>query len=286
MTAPEYSVDLPASTATVVTLSVRTLGVGSASCGPRPLEQYVTYSDPTAFSYTMQLLPAGPLTPSAARIAAPKNRVKPVIAQRDVGGKVALATETPNARLEYAIDGGAYRPYSGPFDFKQAGVVAVRATAGGLEDFTGAAALGPYEKRATWRVVSGGGRGGPGGGDAAAPIDGSPDTFMTLRPRGNGPGAAAPLSVTVDFGGALDVNSVRYVGRAGELAGRVKDYEIYFSQDGTDWGQAAAKGALPAEPLAQSITLARPVRAQYLRFVALNDHGASNTAVIAELDVN
>jgi beta-galactosidase len=43
---PEYSVDLPASSATVVTLSARTLGVGSASCGPRPLEQYITWSDP------------------------------------------------------------------------------------------------------------------------------------------------------------------------------------------------------------------------------------------------
>jgi beta-galactosidase len=141
----------------------------------------------------------------------------------------------------------------------------------------------------TWRVVSGGGRGGPGGpggGDASALIDGSPATFLTVRPRGNAPAAAAPLSVALDFGGALDVSSVTYVGRAGELAGRVKDYEIYFSQDGNEWGQAAAKGTLAAEPLVQTITLARPARAQYLRFVVLSDHGASNSAVIAELDVN
>ena len=286
MVAPEYSVDLPASAATVVTLSAKTLGVGSASCGPRPLEQYVTWSDPTAFTYTMQLLPAGPFTPSSVRIAAPKDRVKPVLAQRDVGGKVALTTETPDARLEYSFEGGGYRPYTGPFEFKQAGVIAVRATAGGLEEFTGGAALGAYDKRMTWRVVSGGGRGGPGGGDAAAVIDGSPQTFWTARPRGNAPATAASLSVTLDFGGALDVNSVTYVGRGGELAGRVKDYEIYFSQDGNEWGQAVAKGTLAAEPLAQTIKLPRPARAQYLRFVVLSDHGASNSAVIAELDVN
>jgi beta-galactosidase len=138
----------------------------------------------------------------------------------------------------------------------------------------------------TWRVVSGGGRGAPGGGDASALIDGSPETFWTARPRGNARASAAPPSVTLDFGGPLDVNSVTYIGRGGDLAGRVKDYEVYFSQDGAEWGQPVAKGTLPAEPLSQKITLARPARAQYLRFVALSDHGASNTAVIAELDVN
>jgi beta-galactosidase len=55
----EYSVDLPQSDKTVLTLSAKTLGVGSASCGPKPLEQYSVWSDPTDFSYVLQLLPAG-----------------------------------------------------------------------------------------------------------------------------------------------------------------------------------------------------------------------------------
>jgi beta-galactosidase len=56
---PAHSVDLPPSTATVVTLDTRTLGVGSNSCGPKPLPQYVVWSDPTEFSYVLRLLPAG-----------------------------------------------------------------------------------------------------------------------------------------------------------------------------------------------------------------------------------
>lgn len=51
----EYKIDLPASTATVFCLSTKTLGVGSNSCGPRPLEQYLVWSDSTAFSYTIKL---------------------------------------------------------------------------------------------------------------------------------------------------------------------------------------------------------------------------------------
>ncbi len=52
----QYKIDLPASTATVFTLSTKTLGVGSAGCGPRPLANYLVWSDNAEFSYTLQLL--------------------------------------------------------------------------------------------------------------------------------------------------------------------------------------------------------------------------------------
>ncbi len=51
----EYKIDLPASNATVLSISTKTLGVGSASCGPRPLAQYQVWSEPTSFSYTIKI---------------------------------------------------------------------------------------------------------------------------------------------------------------------------------------------------------------------------------------
>ena len=51
----EYKIDLPASKSTVFCLSTKTLGVGSASCGPRPLPEFQVFSDPTTFSYTIKL---------------------------------------------------------------------------------------------------------------------------------------------------------------------------------------------------------------------------------------
>ncbi|MCX5842219.1 MAG: hypothetical protein NT022_00440, partial [Deltaproteobacteria bacterium] len=53
----EYSVDLPASTATILTLAAHTLGVGSGACGPRPLDRYMVWSDATTFFYMLRLLP-------------------------------------------------------------------------------------------------------------------------------------------------------------------------------------------------------------------------------------
>jgi beta-galactosidase len=52
----EYKIDLPASTVTVFCVSTKTLGVGSNSCGPRPLDKFQVWSDNTQFSYTLQLI--------------------------------------------------------------------------------------------------------------------------------------------------------------------------------------------------------------------------------------
>ena len=51
----EYKIDLPASTSTVLCVSTKTLGVGSGSCGPRPLEQFQVFAEPTSFTYTINL---------------------------------------------------------------------------------------------------------------------------------------------------------------------------------------------------------------------------------------
>ena len=59
MTPVEYKIDLPASEATVLCLSAKTLGVGSNGCGPRPLEKYILRSNAAKFSYVLRVLPVG-----------------------------------------------------------------------------------------------------------------------------------------------------------------------------------------------------------------------------------
>jgi len=56
LTIPEYKIDLLQSTATVLCVSHKTLGVGSAGCGPKPLDQYLVFVEPVAFSYTLKIL--------------------------------------------------------------------------------------------------------------------------------------------------------------------------------------------------------------------------------------
>ena len=49
----EYRIDLPKSSATVLCVSHKTLGAGSAGCGPKPLPQYQVFAEPTSFLYTI-----------------------------------------------------------------------------------------------------------------------------------------------------------------------------------------------------------------------------------------
>jgi beta-galactosidase len=51
----EYRIDLPHSSSTVFCISHKTLGVGTAGCGPKPLPQYIVYATPAKFTYTLKL---------------------------------------------------------------------------------------------------------------------------------------------------------------------------------------------------------------------------------------
>jgi len=51
----EYKIDMPASTSTVFSISTKTLGVGSNSCGPQPLDKFKVTAEDTFFTYTIKL---------------------------------------------------------------------------------------------------------------------------------------------------------------------------------------------------------------------------------------
>jgi beta-galactosidase len=260
---PEYSVDLPEPGVTALTLSRETLGVGSNSCGPRPLEEYIVWSEPAAFTYVLRLLPAGQNNIAfPARLVVPRDRVAPVLAARDGHGRVSLECETRGARIEYAVDGGAWQAYAAPFEMKRAAVVSVRAIRPGFRAFAGAVALGPFDQRVAWKVTAAGRT--QRDGDAVNAIDGDAATAWVSRGRG-------PQNLTIDFGETIAVSSVVYKGQAGE-------YEVYLSADGKEWGEAVAKGTTAEE---QEIRLAQPEKARFLRFVILGGE-----ARVSELDVN
>ena len=112
MTPVEYSVDLPPSASSVVTIAGRTLGVGSAGCGPRPLDQYIVWSDPGRFSYILRLLPHGKLDlAETGRLGVPQGRVPPsaspeVASKAAPSGKIVGASsfEPGEGNPEHAID--------------------------------------------------------------------------------------------------------------------------------------------------------------------------------------
>jgi beta-galactosidase len=283
MTPIEYSIDLPASTGTVLCLSSRTLGVGSNGCGPRPLDQYIVWSEPTTFSYVLRLLSAGQNDlPAIGRLAAPQRRAAAVTGLRGREGLISLACQTAGAKIEYALGDSVWQTYAGPFEMKQTGMVFVRAAAGGALPYSGAICVEPYADHAKWRIVSASSY-QPNEGEPANAIDGNPDTFW--HSRWSPDVAKHPHELVVDLGSVTRIAAVIYTDRADMTNGRVRDYEIYLSDDGKTWGGPAAKGRLGRPAGEHTIQLSSPVAARFLRFVALSEVNNQAYVSIAELAI-
>ena len=278
----EYTIDLPPSKASVLVLGTRTTGVGSNGCGPRPADEYIVWSEPATFSYVLRLLPAGADVRTLGRVQAPANRVQPVLATRDWDGKITLTCATPGVKLQYQLPGGALQTYSEPFAAPDAKKLLINASATGMTDFIGEVVFGPLDPRGRWKVSASSSE--KGEGDPANAIDGQSGTFWHSRwsPKEVEP----PHWLKIDFGKSLKIAAVTYLPRqGGNSNGRVKDYEIFVSADGKQWGQPVAKGTFKNNGNEQTLKLAKPATARYLKFVALSEVSGHKFASIAELDV-
>jgi len=281
MTPIEYTVDLPASTSTVLTLAARTLGVGSNGCGPRPLDQYIVWSDPTTFSYVLRLLPAGQKNLlSAGRLPIPQDRIKPVLGARDMAGLVTLSCAAAGAKIEYAINGAGWQTYTAPFELSS-GTVQVRAAVPGQVPYQGMLVF-PESPAAKWNIKASSFE--PDEGEPIHAIDGEPDTFWHSRYSGGAP--SHPHFLIIDFKKPQDITAVIYTPRQDMSNGRLKEYEIYLSNDPENWGQPAFKGQFPPNARRpQTLKLDTPVNARYLKIVALSEVSNQAFASIAEINI-
>lgn len=282
MTPIEYTIDLPPSSNTVLTLSARTLGAGSAGCGPRPLDQYIVWSEPATFSYVLRLLPSGQKNlPAIARQAAPQDRVKPVLGLRGIDGRVALTTETVGAKIEYSLDGNLWKAYTEPFEAGE-GALLIKASSSGMTPYQGGVVLNNYQPHGKWKIIASSSF-EPGEGEPANAVDGDPSTFW--HSRWSGGAVKPPHFISIDFGKELRVSTIVYTARTGNRNGNVKDYEIFLSNDPNDWGAPAVKGRFRRGADEQAIKLSKPVKARYMKFVAISEQQDQAFASVADLDV-
>jgi len=120
------------------------------------------------------------------------------------------------------------------------------------------------------------------GSPAANAIDGDPSTIWHTEWKAKKP--KHPHEIQLDLGEVRSLNSVRYTPRADNIAGRIKDFEIYASEDATNWGAPVAHGNLPNSAEPQHLIFNR-VAARYVRLVALSAHADRPSTTVAELEV-
>ena len=122
-----------------------------------------------------------------------------------------------------------------------------------------------------------------GEGDGQHLIDGDVNTIwhtmysITL--------AKYPHWVDFDAATVKTMKGFVYTPRLDGANGRVKDYEIYVSQDGKNWGQPVVKGSFKNEAKAQKVMFSKPVKARYIRFQALSEQNGNDYASGAEFSL-
>ncbi|WP_157947751.1 glycoside hydrolase family 2 TIM barrel-domain containing protein [Abditibacterium utsteinense] len=276
----EYRVDLPPSNATVLCLASKTLGVGSASCGPRPLPQYLLHSNAQAFSYGLRLLPTSVADVTAiARTVASPNRAWPALATRDQQGLVAL--DANGDALSYSLNGATWQPYSAPFQFAQGGQLRVRSTAKTGQIIEDIIPFDAFADRRLWKVTASDFQNGEG--NAEHIIDGDSGTFWHSEYSPNKP--TLPHFLVVDMAAPLDIKAVRVTPRADGSNGRARDYELYLSNDADNFGAPVLKGNLPDEGSIQILTLPTPQKARFMKFVIKSEYSRQDLGSLAEIDI-
>ena len=120
-------------------------------------------------------------------------------------------------------------------------------------------------------------------GRAANVLDGNPATYWhTQWSAPVTPGY--PHHVAVDLGGSHVVSGIQYTRRQNSANGAIDGFEVYTSQDGVSWGEAATTGRFTSGLAPQRATFA-PRKARFVKVVALSQLSGQPWATMAELDV-
>ncbi len=274
-----------------LSLDVAQLGLGGASCGPRPMEKYMLAARPVQYTYVMRPCRAGYKGLSALARAPVLALHAPQVA-RDEEGFVTLSG---SGVLRYTLDGteptAASARYEGPFACARAATVKAAAftASGGRSAVAGqvfAALTGGVKRNpAKTRVVDCDSQQEPGEGPASHAVDGNPQTIWHSRWEPSE--AKYPHFLTLDIGEELPVAGIAYQGRSdGNDNGWIKAYQVFVSRDGKSWGAPVREGEFEMpQNREQRVAFAAPVRGRFVKLVALSEYKGRAFATVAEFGV-
>lgn len=112
-------------------------------------------------------------------------------------------------------------------------------------------------------------------------LDGNPATIWHSRQLLPAP---LPHEIQLDLHGSYGVTNLYYRPRQSSASGRIANYEVYVSADGTNWGTAVASGTFPNGTAEQTVTF--PAKTgRYVRLRALSEVNGQRWTAVAELNV-
>lgn len=269
---------------TVVNLDARQRPLGNASCGQEPLAKYELKAETTVFNYLIIPLETALSNEQLSEKARVTNPVcAPVKINRNGDGTVSLSSTTPAAEIYYSLNQGEYRLYTAPFDLLDGGHLDVYCKANGYFDsMITSADLNLFVNKSEWKVVS---VSSQAGGDevAANAIDDNSQTIWHTVWGNSEP--LHPHEIVVDMVQIYKVEAFIYTARQDGDNGRIKDYEIYFSNHPDVWGSPAAKGTFTNTSSPQTVAISSKPEARYFKLIARSEVNNRAWASAAELGI-
>jgi len=117
-------------------------------------------------------------------------------------------------------------------------------------------------------------------GLAVMSFDSNPATIWHTRwSTGNDP---YPHEIQIDLGNLYRIYTFTYLNRQDGENGRVREYELYISEDNVDWGEPVMIGEFVNTAAPQTLELPEPVVGRYFRFVGLSEVNGNPWASAAE----
>ena len=103
-------------------------------------------------------------------------------------------------------------------------------------------------------------------------LDGDPTTIWHTKYSGTAD--PLPHALTIDMKTATTVGALKYLPRTGNANGRIGQYKIDVSTDGTNWGTSpVATGTFPDDATEKTATFTATVSARYVRLTAITEAG-------------
>lgn len=283
LTVAPHPYQLPKSSGTHLHLDAKVTGLGGASCGQGgPLGPDRTMSRNYNFGFIIrpanigralpaQLLETTKVTPSGEQ---------PISIEVDRVGQVKLSTPAKNRTIMYSLNGQKKgKAYTEPINLRSGGTIKAWYKENPMLSVE---KVCPKIESVPLEVVFASSE-EPNGGSAGNLVDGDTETIwhtmysITL--------AKFPHWVDFDAGEPKLMKGFHFLPRQSGTNGWVKDYEIYVSQDGKEWGAPIHKGSFTASANLQKVTFSKPVKARYIRLRTLNEQYGNDFASGAEFSL-
>lgn len=269
---------LPQSTATYLNLDMAITGLGGNSCGQgAPLDFDRVKTGASVIGILIR-----PIRQSnfEQQVSVVSSGQKPIVTIRNRTGELTFSTAATSQTILYQINDGDVQTYDyKPIDMKNGGKIAVW-----FKESPNLVSVSNFDKveYIPLTVISASSE-EFGDGAAANLVDGDTETIWHTAYKVTV--AKYPHWVDFDAGEVKEIKGFTYLPRLTGVNGNVKDYEIYVSRDGKNWGQPILKSTFAKDNSLKKVLFNQPIKARYIRFTALSEQNGQDFASGAEFGV-